>query len=191
MTTGGLPRGGAPDRHFAQSCGHLAGYTRGAFYSNFGSLDELFFALYEQRAALIKEQITGTLAAVNGELIGPERVVDALLVDRDWVLVKTDFLLHAAREPEVGAALAAHRDGLRAALVPALRDVVGRGELPSALREPEDMARAIIAVHDGVMTQLLVDSDTKAARAWLTDLLTAMLIHPAQDSSRGDGPHGE
>ena len=172
----------------------LAGYTRGAFYSNFGSLDELFFALYEQRASLIKEQITGALAAVHGEMIGAElieRVVDALLVDRDWVLVKTDFLLHAAREPEVGAALAAHRDGLRAALVPALRDAVGRNALPAVLRDPEDLARAIIAVHDGVMTQLLVDSDTKAARVWLTELLTAMLIHPTQDPSRGDGHHGE
>jgi len=172
----------------------LAGYTRGAFYSNFQSLDELFFALYEQRAALIKDQVTGTLAAVRGEPAGAaliERVVDALLVDRDWVLVKTDFLLHAARDPEVGAALAAHRDGLRAALVPALRDAVGRGALPPALRGAEDLARAVIAVHDGVMTQLLIDSDPEAARAWLTDLLTALLVHPANDPTRGDGSHGE
>jgi len=28
-----------------------AGYTRGAFYSNFDSVDELFFALYSERAA--------------------------------------------------------------------------------------------------------------------------------------------
>ena len=34
-----------------------AGYSRGAFYSNFDSLDELFFALYQQRADLIAEQV--------------------------------------------------------------------------------------------------------------------------------------
>src|SRR5690606_3739844 len=32
-----------------------AGYSRGAFYSNFASLDELFFALYRERADLIAE----------------------------------------------------------------------------------------------------------------------------------------
>ena len=45
-----------------------AGYSRGAFYSNFSSLDELFFALYRERADLIAEQVSGALA-----LDGPGR----------------------------------------------------------------------------------------------------------------------
>ncbi|MDT5193875.1 MAG: hypothetical protein QOH20_629, partial [Mycobacterium sp.] len=38
-----------------------AGYTRGAFYSNFDSLDELFFALYDESARLIAGQVTDAI----------------------------------------------------------------------------------------------------------------------------------
>ena len=34
-----------------------AGYTRGAFYSNFDTLDELFFALYTERSELLARQV--------------------------------------------------------------------------------------------------------------------------------------
>src|ERR1051326_502137 len=40
-----------------------AGYTRGAFYSNFESLDELFYALYDERAAIIAGQVADALTA--------------------------------------------------------------------------------------------------------------------------------
>ncbi|MZE68408.1 TetR family transcriptional regulator, partial [Streptomyces sp. SID5789] len=81
-----------------------AGYSRGAFYSNFDSLDELFFALYRDRADLIAEQVAGALAQDGPGLDVPaavDRVTEVLLLDRDWLLVKTDFLVHAARDPEV------------------------------------------------------------------------------------------
>jgi AcrR family transcriptional regulator len=34
-----------------------AGYTRGAFYSNFDSLEELFFTLYDDRLAAHRQQL--------------------------------------------------------------------------------------------------------------------------------------
>lgn len=80
-----------------------AGYSRGAFYSNFDSLDELFFALYRQRADLIADQVSAALASDGPDLDVPaavERVTEVLLLDRDWLLVKTDFLVHAARDPQ-------------------------------------------------------------------------------------------
>src|SRR5258708_16072664 len=40
-----------------------AGYTRGAFYSNFDSLEELFFTLYDESARLIAGQVTDALTA--------------------------------------------------------------------------------------------------------------------------------
>src|SRR4051794_19076549 len=96
-----------------------AGYSRGAFYSNFDSLDELFFALYQQRADLIAEQVSGALALDGPELdvlAAVDRVTDVLLLDRDWLLVKTDFLVHAARVPEVARTLLEHRARLRRAV---------------------------------------------------------------------------
>jgi AcrR family transcriptional regulator len=147
-----------------------AGYTRGAFYSNYSTLDELFFDLYDERAALIAAQVTQSLAeppldAPIEEVVG--RTVATLLLDRDWLLVKTEFLLHAARNPTLARRLAGHRDDLRKAV----QDRLAAVRVP----DPEAAAKAVVAAYDGVTLQLLLDSDVTAARAWLTQLLTALL----------------
>src|SRR5690606_14404116 len=51
-----------------------AGYSRGAFYSNFSSLGELFFALYEERAELIARQVAEALAQDGPDLDVPAAV---------------------------------------------------------------------------------------------------------------------
>ncbi|MFI5673276.1 TetR/AcrR family transcriptional regulator [Streptomyces cellulosae] len=155
-----------------------AGYSRGAFYSNFGSLDELFFALYRQRAALIAEQVTEALALDGPELDVPAsvaRVTDVLLLDVDWLLVKTDFLVHAARDPAVAQTLLEHRERLRRAIEDRLARATGPTALPAVLGDVGGAARAVVAAYDGVTTQLLLDRDVEHARVWLGQLLTALL----------------
>ncbi|MGA5207497.1 TetR/AcrR family transcriptional regulator [Streptomyces variegatus] len=155
-----------------------AGYSRGAFYSNFSSLDELFFALYRERAELIAEQVSGALALDGPGLDVPaavDRVTDVLLLDRDWLLVKTDFLVHAARDPEVARSLLEHRARLRQAIADRLGRARGHTALPAVLGDTDGAARAVVAAYDGVTTQLLLDRDLEHARAWLKQLLTALL----------------
>jgi hypothetical protein len=98
-----------------------------------------------------------------------------LAVDRDWVLVSTDFRLYAARSPDVAAALAAHRNKLRDALAASLAPAVDRSELPASLRSAEGLALAVMAIHDGAATELLLDNDPARFRSSLADLLTALL----------------
>jgi AcrR family transcriptional regulator len=159
-----------------------AGYTRGAFYSNYTTLDELFFDLYDERAALIAAQVTESLTAppVDASVDAPveeiiERTVATLLLDRDWLLVKTDFLLHAARNPTLARRLADHRDQLRQAVRDRLDSVRGQLPLPPSIPDADAAARAVVAAYDGVTVQLLLDDDVVAARTWLTQLLTALL----------------
>lgn len=155
-----------------------AGYSRGAFYSNFDSLDELFFALYQQRADLIAEQVAGVLALDGPGLDVPaavDRVTEVLLLDRDWLLVKTDFLVHAARVPEVARTLLEHRARLRQAIADRLARARGHAELPAVLVDVEGAAHAVVAAYDGVTVQLLLDGDLERARVWLKQLLTALL----------------
>ncbi|MFI1727298.1 TetR/AcrR family transcriptional regulator [Streptomyces sp. NPDC020489] len=155
-----------------------AGYSRGAFYSNFDSLDELFFALYQQRAELIADQVAGALALDGPDLDVPaavDRVTEVLLLDRDWLLVKTDFLVHAAREPAVAETLLEHRARLRAAVAERLARARGHAQLPAVLGDLDGAAHAVVAAYDGVTTQLLLDRDVEHARAWLGQLLTALL----------------
>ena len=155
-----------------------AGYTRGAFYSNFDNLDELFFALYDESARLITGQVTD---AITDDDINPgieaviERVTATLLLDRDWLLIKTDFLLHAARNPAVADRLASHRQQLRTVIETRLDGARERLTLPDAIADIPNAARAVVAAYDAVTVQLLLDGDLQAARTWLTRLLTALL----------------
>ncbi|MGW2565782.1 TetR/AcrR family transcriptional regulator [Streptomyces sp. NPDC001537] len=155
-----------------------AGYSRGAFYSNFDSLDELFFALYRQRADLIADQVSGALALDGPDLDVPaavDRVTEVLLLDLDWLLVKTDFLVHAARDPQVAETLLAHRARLRQAVADRLARAQGLAQLPAVLGDIDGAAHAVVAAYDGVTTQLLLDKDVDSARGWLRQLLTALL----------------
>ncbi|MFH9089619.1 TetR/AcrR family transcriptional regulator [Streptomyces sp. NPDC017673] len=155
-----------------------AGFSRGAFYSNFATLDELFFALYQERADLIAAQVADALAQDGPDLDVPasvDRVTEVLLLDVDWLLVKTDFLVHAARNPDVARALLDHRARLRRAIADRLSRARGHTALPAVLGDADGAAHAVVAAYDGVTTQLLLDRDVEAARAWLGQLLTALL----------------
>ncbi|MFF9157275.1 TetR/AcrR family transcriptional regulator [Streptomyces sp. NPDC014846] len=155
-----------------------AGFSRGAFYSNFATLDELFFALYRERADLIASQVAEALAQDGPDLDVPasvDRVTEVLLFDVDWLLVKTDFLVHAARDAEVARALLDHRTRLREAIADRLRRARGHTALPAVLGGVDGAAHAVVAAYDGVTTQLLLDKDVETARGWLKQLLTALL----------------
>ncbi|MFB0614531.1 TetR/AcrR family transcriptional regulator [Streptomyces sp. AGS-58] len=155
-----------------------AGYSRGAFYSNFATLDELFFALYRERADLIASQVADALAQDGPDLDVPasvDRVTEVLLLDVDWLLVKTDFLVHAARDPAVARTLLDHRTRLRRAVADRLLRARGHTALPAVLGDVDGAAHAVVAAYDGVTTQLLLDRDAEAARVWLKQLLTALL----------------
>lgn len=153
-----------------------AGFTRGAFYSNFTTMEELFYALYERHAALITDQVAQALAAPAKDLAeATGRVVDSLLLDRQWALVRGDFVLHAARHPEVAAEWKARQDGLRAVLASRLAPTSARANMPEPLRTPAMLAEAAMIVYHGVMDAMLIEADPAEGRRWLAALLMAVL----------------
>ena len=172
-----------------------AGYTRGAFYSQFESLDELFFILYDNWASRVVEQVATIVEGAEPADVPVivERVVGTVLLDRDWLLLKTDFLAHAARRPGLAQRWSEHRAHLRDAIEQHL-SVTGF-ELHDAFGTAADAALAIVAVYDGVATQLLLDNDQAAARAWLAQLLRVLLT-PSSDKPKDprfacpDSPEG-
>jgi AcrR family transcriptional regulator len=153
-----------------------AGYTRGAFYSQFDTLEELFFLLYDQWAARTAEQVRSAMEGADAiaDLPGVvDRIVAALLLERDWLLIKMDFLLYAARNPELAQRWERHRAQLRAAIQERL--TASGLERYQSIDTVAETARAVIAVYDGVSIQLVLDSDLTAARAWLAQLLNVVL----------------
>jgi AcrR family transcriptional regulator len=93
----------------------VAGFTKGAVYSNFGSKDELFPALMEAevtaRVAAVEQalgpatDLAGALAAVGGELSRR---------DAQWQLLFVELWQRAVRDPAARAAFVATRTQLRA-----------------------------------------------------------------------------
>lgn len=144
-----------------------AGYTRGAFYSNFSTVEELFFALYEQHAALILDRIRHGLSAVRdaAESAGDpiENTVEIFLAqasyDRVWWLVTTEYVLHAARHPDAAARLSALRKQVREQLVEVATAALTRvGRTPAI--SPDDLVRILIALHEGGLLQSYVEPDS-------------------------------
>lgn len=153
-----------------------AGYTRGAFYSQFESLEELFFLLYDEWAGRTAEQVRAAMEGADAVVDLPgvvERIVDTLLLERDWLLIKFDFLLYSARNPELAHRWEVHRAQLRKVIEERL--IASGIGFHKAIDNVTDTARAIIAAYDGVSVQLLLDSDQAAARAWLTQLMNVVL----------------
>jgi AcrR family transcriptional regulator len=138
-----------------------AGFTRGAFYSNFSTTDELFLALWDERADRIIDGarvLVGLLATHADPFdVTKAALIDLELVEPGWFVLNTEFFLHALRHPEVAEQLTAHRIRLReelSAVMTALLHAENR-QLPSEV-DLDLFTRMIIAAHEGCQHQSLV-----------------------------------
>jgi AcrR family transcriptional regulator len=144
-----------------------AGYTRGAFYSNFSSLDELFLAMWEQRSdallaalrAAVDELAADAVAAAALE--DPRGVAELLLsavaVDDRWYRVTAEFTAHALRHPQLRAVMAAREDAIAAALMPLVQAMLLR--IGRTVPDPDALGQALVAVNDGTTVQCLIEPD--------------------------------
>jgi AcrR family transcriptional regulator len=94
----------------------LAGYTRGAFYANFQSKEDIFFALLERWVGRRIFEVDALLAQRES----PARLLRALrehyaqiMQDRRLALLSLEFKLFAIRHPEAHARLRARQRRLR------------------------------------------------------------------------------
>lgn len=138
-----------------------AGFTRGAFYSNFSTTDELFLELWDERADRIVDGarvLVGLLATHDDPFdVTQAALIDLELVEPGWFVLNTEFFLHALRHPEIAEQLTTHRIRLRAelsAVMTALLRAENR-QLPSDV-DLELFTRMIIAAHEGCQHQSLV-----------------------------------
>jgi hypothetical protein len=79
-----------------------------------------------------------------------ERCLSTFRADRTWVLVHTEYRLHAARHPEAAAALGEHSADLHARLTDLIEDAAGRTGVRLAVPAGE-LARIVLALHDGMV----------------------------------------
>ena len=140
----------------------VAGYTRGAFYANFDSKEDIFFALFEEwvreRIDLVTEALSRHKDPLE-KLAALRKHYAQQAKDRRLVLISLEFKLFALRHPEAHARLQNRHRRIRASF----------GELFSELLRPLGQTLPIAnpaastclgAVAQGLLLEHLVDPKT-------------------------------
>lgn len=96
-----------------------SGHTRGAFYANFDTKEDLFLALLEQQATERLEQLRNLLE-MNENMSARLKTLRSFYLarakDRQQILLTLEFKLFALRRPKVRARLAGAHRRIRASL---------------------------------------------------------------------------
>ncbi|WP_232784596.1 TetR/AcrR family transcriptional regulator [Mycobacteroides chelonae] len=155
-----------------------AGFTRGAFYSNFSTKEELFFALFDASG---NELINLLRTALDQSRDSPDPVgAFVSIIDekgplqRRWYLVSTEFTLYAIRQPAAAAILAERDRLLRRETVYVINELVSIANRELTI-DAELIARLATALREGVGAQVYVEPDAVDARMLERLALPAML----------------
>ncbi|MGY4719114.1 TetR/AcrR family transcriptional regulator [Naumannella cuiyingiana] len=162
-----------------------AGFTRGAFYSNYGSKDDLCLELLR---GLVQTQVGTSLdaiARIGASAVSLDSVAEqaadvfALLQpqDRTRALFLAEIELYAARTPEFTQRYREHERELKGAFADVMRAAVDRVGLAWAVPEAEAAELLGTVHHQFVDTWLLTgEFDKQALERLLRPLLRALLV---------------
>ena len=137
-----------------------AGFTIGAVYSRFGSKAELFLAILDEHIDRIAAEVAQVAAdaqpiGAHAEVLAGRRM--ALLErEREWFPLVLEFWSHAARDERLRGELGARHERLVAAYAGLIEADYARLGLPLPLA-PEVLARAVVAMGNGVALERLAD----------------------------------
>jgi len=157
-----------------------AGYTRGAFYANFDSKEDLFLALLERE---ISHRIEKAESLINrfrdphAKLKAFREFFLTMCQDRRWSLLALEFKLFAVRHPEVKARLAAMNRRLVSSRVGILQNIMeasGR-KLPASARSVGISLSAVthaLALEYMLDRSVMPEEDLKKILASYFDSLT-------------------
>jgi AcrR family transcriptional regulator len=139
-----------------------AGFTIGAVYSRFGSKADLFLAILEERIDQLVAEVAEVAAdaqpvAAHAELLAGRHM--ALLErEREWFPLVVEFWSHAARDERLRREFGARHERLVAAYAGLIEADYTRLGLALPLA-PEVLARAVVAMGNGVALERLADPD--------------------------------
>ena len=161
-----------------------AGYTRGAFYSNFESVDQLLLALYAEHAdqlistldQTIEETLSDPAALSTEDAVAA--IVATLPFEREWFGIRIRLAAEASRDEGAAVLLQRHEQALCDRLEPVLLRAVARvGRVPTV--DPGTFTRAVVAARDGALAADLVDLGRQALRTVVIRAVVVGLTAPS------------
>lgn len=142
-----------------------AGFTRGAFYSNFSSLEELFLEMWAERQSAMVAEIETTFSTLadltSDDDVGISDIVtavtQALPVDEHWLKISSEVTAHALRNPELRANFGVREAAISEAMLPVAVELLGH--IGRTVPNPKAFVDALIAVYDGTNLQVVMRAD--------------------------------
>jgi AcrR family transcriptional regulator len=139
-----------------------AGYTKGAFYANFRSKEELFLAMLDQRFAdeleRLDRRLTGESEPAETARRASVEAIGRAGADPEWHRLYFEFVAYAARNEEFRRELATRQRALRERLT----EIYGRWAegFPEEPPLPMDEIAAMTDImFDGFMLDKLIDPE--------------------------------
>jgi AcrR family transcriptional regulator len=141
----------------------VAGFTKGAVYSNFASKDELFFALMDQQIParvaegrrLLREL---PLTRDSAQIIG-RYLAEGLTANRDWQLLFLDYWQRAMRDPDIRERFVAHRRQVQDLITSEVERYLDLAGVESKL-PARSLMFALLGLSNGLALEELLDPGT-------------------------------
>ena len=166
-------------------CEH-AGFTRGAFYSNFTDKNDLLDALVEREHTRLLEHLDASLALVDRELAEATtleaalgsivaRILRSIPVDRQLSLIQTELEIHAIRRPDLSRRFVETNDRFRERIGAFISETMGRygREL---LVSQADITDTVVAVAERSVRRALLEGDGADTDAMSSAVLPGVLL---------------
>jgi AcrR family transcriptional regulator len=140
-----------------------AGYTKGAFYANFKSKEEMFLVMLDERYAAelerLEAHLPGESAPAEEVRASAEDFISFVRSDPEWPKLYFEFVVYAARNPEFREELATRNRAMRERIAEVIRN--WSADFPAESPIPyEDVAQMLFCMADGFLIQQLIEPDT-------------------------------
>lgn len=172
-----------------EAIAEAADFTRGAFYSNFESKNELLFALADREWSIRLEIVRTVIEGFTDfEASGPlEQQVSALLVriftalpdDRRWALISREFELLALRDPDIAPQHLAHKQEFQTQLADVLMSAAHTFGVEFTLA-PGDVTTFLTLMHEHAIQAAMLshtDDVQGATRDEMLRILPTLVSH--------------
>lgn len=141
-----------------------AGFTRGAFYSNFDSKDELFLMLAgsvaDARLSTVRERVTEMVGQGKLEDCDPvelvQDIMDSASDDLMSVMLMSEIRIRALRDPAFGAAYLAQEREMIDGIAAMIQEIIDTGSLTLRV-DARTAAELLMIVWEGMTVRSAMD----------------------------------
>jgi AcrR family transcriptional regulator len=174
-------------------CEH-AGFTRGAFYSNFTDKEDVLQALVEREHARLLAHLDASFALVDQELAAApdlgtavasivDRILRSVPVDRQLALVQTELEIHAVRRPDLARPFLEANERFTSRIAVFLEAAMARNGLELTVDTVDVVDASVAVVERSVRRAFLAGGDADPD-AMARSVLPAMLLALSRPAER-------